>query len=165
MKELLIVRHAKSDWKDSSVPDIDRPLNDRGLRNAPEMAARLKNRPWLPQVLVSSPAVRAFTTAKAFESTLGFPPGSITLNKSIYEAGTRTLLQVINSLDNSKDRIALFGHNPGLTQVVNYLCDAGIDNIPTCGMALIRFETDQWKEVSGDLGELIWFDYPKIGLD
>lgn len=161
MKQLLLIRHAKSDWNDPAQKDFDRPLNNRGHKNAPEMAHRLVKRGIIPQQIVSSPAMRAQTTAKYFAEAFGFKKSKIQKEQAIYEASANILLQVINELDNKYDFIALFGHNPGLTTIAVNLCGADIYNIPTCGMVLIVFPFDDWKMVSNGTGDMVFFDYPK----
>ncbi len=160
-KQLLIVRHGKSEWGNARLPDFERPLNPRGHRDAPEMAARIAHRNLIPQHVVSSTALRALTTAKHFCQVWQFPSGQIQLEDGIYEANTRTLLDIINQFDNQYDYIAVFGHNPGFTDLVNYLSDSNIYNMPTCGTALIRFDIDDWNAISGHTGTLNAFDYPK----
>lgn len=159
-KQLLIIRHAKSDWA-QNVSDFNRPLNKRGKSNAPEMSKRLVRKNIYPNQLVSSPALRAITTAKYFADALGIKKSDIIKEPDIYDALTQTLLDVVNKLDNQSDFTALFGHNPGLTQLVNDLSASNIYNIPTCGMALIEFPFDKWEMISRGTGELIFFDYPK----
>lgn len=159
-KQLLIIRHAKSDWA-QNVSDFNRPLNKRGESNAPEMSKRLVRKNIYPKQLVSSPALRAITTAKYFADVLGIKKSDIIKEPDIYDALTQTLLDVVNKLDNQSDFTALFGHNPSLTQLVNDLSGANIYNIPTCGMALLKFPFDNWEMVSRGTGELIFFDYPK----
>ncbi len=161
MKKLLLVRHAKSDWSTPGQKDFDRPLNNRGNKNAPEMAKRLVKKGIIPQQIVSSPAKRALTTAGYFAEAFNFKKSDIQQEKAIYEANTTALLQVINKLDNDYDFIALFGHNPGFTDLANFLSHADIYNIPTCGMVLIEFPFDQWEMISSGTGEKLFFDFPK----
>ncbi|HXH99966.1 MAG TPA: histidine phosphatase family protein [Sphingobacteriaceae bacterium] len=161
MKTLLIVRHAKSDWDDPKLSDFQRPLNSRGHKNAPEMAHRLLRKKIVPQQIVSSPANRAITTAAYFSEAFGIEKSAIIQIPAIYEASSRTLLEIINNLDNQHDFIALFGHNPGITNLVTTLCQADIYNIPTCGMAFIEFPFDDWEMISEDTGELKLYDFPK----
>lgn len=165
MKQLFIIRHAKSDWGDFNLKDFDRPLNHRGYKNAPEMVERLVLKSIKPDVIVSSPALRALTTAKYFASGWKMNAEQLKLNPSIYEAGTQTLLKIINGFDDQFDKIALFGHNPGLTNLLNYLTGEYIANMPTCSIAIIEFPFDEWKLISGNTGKLVMFDYPKSGLD
>lgn len=160
-KRLLIVRHAKSDWDEPEMKDFDRPLNNRGTKNAPEMAIRLLRKKLIPDLLVSSPALRAITTTKYFADTFGIPHSDILQVKEIYEASAATLLKIINGFDNNYQYVMLTGHNPGLTDLFVKLGGAYITNIPTCGMAMIGFPFDDWGLVSSGTGELLFFDYPK----
>lgn len=160
-KQLLLVRHGKSEWGNAHLPDFERPLNPRGHRNAPEMASRLVYKNHIPQLMVSSPALRAITTARHFAQVWKIPADQIHEDASIYEADTKALMKVVNNLNNKYTRVALFGHNPGFTDLANYLTDAGIYNIPTCGTVLIEFGVENWQEVSHSTGILIEFDYPK----
>ncbi|MFC3198581.1 SixA phosphatase family protein [Parapedobacter deserti] len=162
-KNLFIIRHAKSDWS-FDVNDFDRPLNQRGYDNAPAMATRLAQYAVHPDKLISSPAKRAITTAQLFAERLGIPPEDIQTDGRIYEALPNTLLEIINGLDNVYNSVALFGHNPGLTLLVNYLADEDVYNVPTCGIVHIRFErVENWVEVSGGIGTNVWFAAPKDG--
>ncbi len=163
-KQLLIIRHAKSDWGNTNLRDFDRPLNKRGKVAAPEMAGRLVSADIKPEHIVSSPALRAITTAKYFASAWEIPSTNIEQEPNIYEAPAQALLSVINGFDNRFNQIALFGHNPGLTDLINYL-DGYIDNLPTCGVALIEFPFDDWAMVSAATGKILLFDYPKNGDD
>lgn len=161
MKHLLLVRHGKSDWANHHISDFERPLNARGLRNAPEMASRILNRNQVPELIVSSSALRALTTARHFAQVWDKPVEQIKQERAIYEANVKTLLQIVNQLDNKYQRVAMFGHNPGFTDFANYLADADIHNIPTCGTVLIEFSVDDWAQVSHHTGSLLKFDYPK----
>lgn len=161
MKQLLLVRHAKSDWSSNARSDFDRPLNKRGHRDAPEMAERLLNQHLIPQLIVSSPAMRAITTAKYFADTLGIDEKEIETEPAIYEASAAALLKVINNLNNSYDFVAMFGHNPGMTNLAINLCDTAVYDMPTCGMILIEFPFDDWKMISQDTGSEKLYDFPK----
>lgn len=161
MKKLLIIRHAKSDWSMPGVRDFDRTLNERGLRNAPEMARRLKERQEVPQAVVASPALRAKTTAEIFCREWGVPVSDILFQEEIYEASASTLLRVINGLDDRYESIALFGHNPGLTEIIVDLCNSDLYNLPTCGVVQISFPFESWAMVSRQTGDQLLFDYPK----
>ena len=165
MKQLFVIRHAKSDWGDFSLKDFDRPLNPRGHKNAPEMAERFVAKGLKPNIIVSSPALRALTTAKYFAASWKMDTEQLYTNSSIYEADTKALLRVINGFNDDFNSIALFGHNPGLTNLLNYLTDGQIANMPTCSTAVIEFPFDEWKLISSNTGNLVLFDYPKSGLD
>ena len=160
-KQLLLIRHAKSDWDDLSLRDFDRSLNKRGHQNAPEMVNRMVKQQIIPELIVSSPALRAITTAKYFADTWRVDPLEIKQESTIYEANVQALLNVVNQLDNNVNHVALFGHNPGLTDFANYLSDANIYNMPTCSIVIIEFPADNWNEISADTGKVVLFDYPK----
>ncbi len=164
-KRLLLIRHAKSDWGNPSIHDFDRPLNKRGNAAAPEMAQRMTNQKIYPDLIVSSPALRALTTAKYFASEWGIAESKIQTNKNIYEASIKHLLSVVSQFDKEYDTIALFGHNPGLTDFANYLSDVNIYNMPTCSIVLLEFPFEDWNLVSGSTAKVLLFDYPKSGED
>ncbi len=161
MKQLFIVRHAKSDWGDFNIRDFDRPLNERGHRNAPEMAERFVKKGLSAELIVSSPALRAFTTANYFAKAWDIEPTLVNTNDAIYEANKTTLLSIINKFNNQYEKIALFGHNPGLTDLLNYLTDDFSVSMPTCCVAIIEFPFDDWKLISEGTGKLLVLDYPK----
>lgn len=166
-KVLLIIRHAKSDWS-FQVSDFDRPLNERGFADAPVMARRLltSSPDRIPQLLISSPAKRAITTAQIFAETLQYPTRNIQISPSIYEASVQELMRIINGLDDAIDRVALFGHNPGLSRLVDYLTDQrDTTHLPTCGIASLQFDAENWLEISGATGVLTSVDYPKDSQD
>ncbi|MFW0718486.1 SixA phosphatase family protein [Pedobacter sp. N23S346] len=158
-KQLLLVRHGKSDWGNLDLKDFDRPLNKRGKENAPEMAERLINKGFKFDLIVSSPAKRAKTTAKYFAEA--YKTDQIQFEEAIYEASSKTLLHIINGFKDEVDNVVMFGHNPGFTDLANELSDADLYNIPTAGMVLISFPFDSWAMVSKGTGEMVFFDYPK----
>ncbi len=160
-KKLLLIRHAKSDWSTPNCSDFDRPLNKRGNENALLMAKRLKNNNIILENIVSSPALRAISTANIIAAELGASEKNIQLNQSIYEASCDTLLKMINAFDEDTDFVTLFGHNNGITDLAVYLTDADIFNIPTCGMVMISFPFEDWKMISKNTGEVVFYDYPK----
>lgn len=165
MKRLYLVRHAKSSWKDATLEDFDRPLNKRGKQDAPLMGKLFKSHYKLsPDLIVSSPAKRAAKTAKVIAKEIGFPKKQIVYEGAIYEAGVPPLLSVIRKIDDSADQVMLFGHNPGLTMLAEYLIGVVVDNIPTCGIFCIDFDVDSWKEVGEGRGKEVFFDYPKKHL-
>lgn len=161
MKELIIVRHAKSSWKDTSLDDRERPLNKRGERDAPEMGARLALRKHRPDLIVSSPAVRALTTARIIARKLGYPRREIAVLDHLYGAGIVELLDVIRNTDDSVETLMLFGHNPGLTELANHLGPRPIPNLPTCCVLHLGFDTDTWSTVGYARGDEVLFDFPK----
>ena len=164
-KQLIIVRHGKSDQGQYGLSDFDRTLNHRGNKTAHEMAERLKTKSVFPELIVSSRAVRALSTAKHFADVYKVPYDKIQQELSIYEANTTALLQVVNQLNNDSSIVAMFGHNPGLTEFVNYLTDAKIYDLPTASVTVIHFPFDNWSMVSQRTGTLLLFDYPKNSED
>lgn len=160
-RQLLLVRHGKSDWGNAHLSDFDRPLNARGHRNAPEMASRILQKDLVPQLMVSSPALRAITTARHFAQVWHKSPDQIKEEAAIYEASVPALLKIVNGFNNKYQSVAMFGHNPGFTDFANYLSDANIYNIATCGMVLIEFQVDGWAEISHFSGTMLMLDYPK----
>jgi phosphohistidine phosphatase len=160
MKTLLIVRHAKSSWDHPDLDDFDRPLNERGLKNAPEMARRLVLREKLPQLIISSPALRAISTARLFNQQFGRIDEHLQLEKSIYEAERQDLLKLISRQNPDLNTIMLIGHNPGLSDLLNWLCETE-EILPTCAVAEIEVDDYKWNGWTKGSGNLIDLDYPK----
>lgn len=161
MKTLFLVRHAKSDWSNHNFSDKERPINQRGLRDAPLMAQRLKLLNIPINEIISSPAVRAWSTAKIFAEFLDYPLPKIKQEPLLYEADVKLFLSVINKLPESKDTVMIFGHNPTLTEMIDYLADHELSKLPTCGIAMIAFDLESWKFISRNTGELKMLDSPK----
>jgi phosphohistidine phosphatase len=161
MKRLILMRHAKSSWDHPDLADFDRPLNKRGKRDAPLMGKRLREMREKPDLILSSPAARAVSTVEKIAEKIGFPKKKIVLNKGIYQAGMDELLRILKSIDNFHADVLVCGHNPGLTDLCNFLSDSPIDNIPTCGLVCQEFAIDSWIYLERGSGTLVYFDYPK----
>jgi len=161
MKKLTLVRHAKSSWNDTVLADRERPLNKRGLRDAPVMARRVIEAGIRPSLIISSPAVRAWTTAKIFAAELGYPIEFLQREDNIYLASLDNLLDVLASQDASFNNLMLFGHNPGLTDLANYLSTGVTNKLPTAGLISVQFERDNWALYERPKTELLEYDYPK----
>lgn len=161
MKTLIIVRHAKSSWDDISLADIDRPLNERGKRDAKEMAARLAKKGLRPDIMISSPAKRARKTSKRFLKEFDFDQDALRIEPALYEAPVKNFYQVIENLDNDFKTAILFSHNPGITDFVNDLGCLPVYNMPTCGVFAIEIQTGDWSEVQTADKKFLFFDYPK----
>jgi phosphohistidine phosphatase len=146
-----------------TLSDIDRPLNKRGKRDAPEMGRRLANQGIKPDMIVSSPARRARKTASQFAKALGFDKKKVTIHEGIYGATTDELLKIIQGFDATAAQVAMVGHNPETTVLANVLGDLDIDNVPTCGVVAFDFATDSWQEVERGTAALVFFDYPRNG--
>jgi phosphohistidine phosphatase len=161
MKKLYLIRHAKSSWEDSSLDDIDRPLNNRGKNNAPEMGERLRKQGILPDLLISSPAKRALSTAKKIANKIGYSKNEILIDENLYHGSDDMLIEIVKQLPDTAESVMLFGHNPGFTYFANQLCDINIYNIPTAGIVAIDFQIDKWQDSGLGMGDLVFFDYPK----
>lgn len=163
MKSLLIIRHAKSSW-DFSSSDFDRPLNERGHHDAPMMAKRLMEKKINIDAFISSPANRALTTAeyffKAFHKNTT-STGIIQLPE-LYHAAASVFFDTIKNLNNDFNTIAIFAHNPGITDFVTQLTQTKIDNMPTCGVFAVKIKIDSWKQFQKAEKEFWFFDYPKL---
>lgn len=164
MKILLLIRHAKSDWVDPSLKDFDRPLNERGKRDAPVMAKRLLNKGISIDAFISSPAKRARKTAEIFIKEFGGKKEEIIIHNNLYLAGPGVFFDVISKTEPSVKNIAVFSHNPGITDFANMLTNARIDDIPTCGIFAVKIKTDSWINFEKAEKEFWFFDSPKAGL-
>ena len=161
MNKLIIVRHAKSSWDNPELDDFDRPLNNRGKKDAPEMGRRLAQRHVMPDMMITSPAKRAASTAKRIATEISFPKKSIKKESDFYEASIQDFISVLKKVGENVKTLMIFSHNPGLTDLANYLADAGIYNIPTSGVVEIAFENIPWSGIGKHTGKLLSFDYPK----
>ena len=164
-KTLTIVRHAKSSWKDEGLADRDRPLNRRGERDAPRMGHRIQDAAIRPSLIVSSPAKRAWTTAKLIAAEIGYPREFLQREPHLYLASVDTILDVLVAQDAGFSSIMLVGHNPGLTSFANYLVPGLTDNLPTCGVVSVEFEHPDWSLYSLPELRLTLHDYPKKEVD
>jgi len=160
MKTLFLVRHAKSSRDDPSLPDRDRPLDDRGKMDAPKMGKRLAKRDVKPDLLVSSPALRALTTAQLIAEELGCKRKDIVVDDRLYASSPDDLLAVIRALDKKLDRVMLFGHNPEFTDLAHRLSSQIID-MPTGAVAEFSFDTKAWSDVGEVEPAKAVLDYPK----
>ena len=147
MKTLYLVRHAKSSWE-FDVDDHKRPLNERGLRDAPRVAQKAANDLDKPDLLMSSDALRAKTTALFFAKAFNIFEKEIVLEHKLYDFNGDKLLQVIRTCPDTVDRLMLFGHNNAMTTVVNVFGSNYMDNVPTCACIAITFDTNHWKNIA-----------------
>lgn len=168
MKTLYIIRHAKSSWDDTSLDDFDRPLNERGKKDAPRMGKRLKERSVTPDLMLSSPAKRALSTCRKIAEILKYSEDKIKTEKNLYHASADGILKAIKDIKDKHEVVLLFGHNPGLTDFVNDFMEDDnqfIDNIPTCGIVCFQIDIDFWSSVRFGEGKFEFFDYPKSKND
>lgn len=165
MKYLFLTRHAKSSWGNPGLADIDRPLNGRGKKAAPLMGKLIVDKGEKPELLISSPANRAFSTAKVFASAMGLHETDVLIKDTIYGAGVHQLLNLVQDVDDLYNSIMLFGHNPTFTSFCNMLSGENILNIVTCGVVRIDFEFSSWKNIDFNSGRMIYYEYPKKYTD
>jgi len=160
MKNLVLVRHAKSSWDDPALLDRERPLSKRGKRDAPVMGRLLKARGLAPDLILSSPAKRARKTAVKIAREIDYPKARIEIREDIYLRGVDELVDLIAALDDRWTRVMLVGHNPELTELANRLAQADILDLPTAGVVSIVFDTDTWRGCARGRGRLDLFERP-----
>jgi len=160
-KRFVIIRHAKSSWATLGQADFDRPLNDRGQKNAPEMGKRLLQYGLVPDLILSSSAKRTRQTTKALTEAMNFKGKTEWLEK-LYHAPVETIESVISSADDEYNTIFIVAHNPGLTQFLIEHGDRFItDNMPTCAIAAFELEADSWTDFHKAGKSIIQYDFPK----
>jgi len=160
-KILYLVRHAKSSWKDATLADIDRPLNGRGKRNSPEMGKRMREQGHEPDLVISSPARRALSTAGNIARELGIDESAIVVADDLYFSGATGMLEVLAGVDDRHRKVMMVGHNPDTTSLLNSLADTRIVDMPTCAIAIIGFDMASWTGLHSTHGVLLGYDYPK----
>lgn len=162
MKELIFVRHAKSDWGTEFLKDEDRHLSERGYTDAYFLSDWYQKNQKPPQLMLSSPATRAMSTALIFARVMGFDMQNLKIDSRIYEINVAKLLALIQQQDDTFSSIMLFGHNPGFTNICNELSDdLFFDNVPTCGIVSFYFDVSSWSEISSKKGKINFYQFPK----
>jgi phosphohistidine phosphatase len=160
MKTLFLVRHAKSSRDDTAMPDRDRPLNDRGSRDAPKMGERLAKRDVKPDLILSSPARRALDTAEIIAKKLDYKRKDIVVDDRLYAVTADDLLAFIRELGDKLERVMVFGHNPELTELAHRL-SSKITHMPTCAVAEFTFDSKSWSNVGKDKPAKVALEYPR----
>ena len=161
MKTLTIVRHAKSSWDHPGLSDRERPLNKRGERDAPLMGQRVREHGIRPSLILSSPATRAWATARIIAAAITYPLEFLQREKSLYLASVDAILDVIVAQDPGFNSLMVVGHNPGLTDFANYLSPGLTNNLPTAGVVSVEIEQDDWDLFAQPTTRLLLHDYPK----
>jgi len=162
VRRLTLVRHAKSDWSDRALDDFDRPLNARGERDAPDMAARLVAARLAPTLMISSPARRALTTARVFAEAFGYPRSRLRQAEEAYLASPGELLEVVRRRGGTSRHVMLFGHNPGISQLGAWLTgDDSLGDVPTCAVASLVVTLRNWRELEFGAARRDFYDFPK----
>ena len=164
-KKLYIIRHAKSSWGNAHLSDFERPLNHRGENDAPDMGQRLAMEGVKSSLIISSPANRALTTAKVISAKIGYPVSDIMEEERLYHAVTGVIKTLLSRVADEHDTVMIFGHNPGLTYLINEISDFDLDNLPTCAVCGIEFEMESWKDIQTTRGHQFYYDYPKSKND
>lgn len=162
MKQVIVIRHAKSSWTDASQSDFDRPLNERGKHDAPAMAQRLLQKQFIMDAFITSAANRAQTTAGIFAAAIN-PQAAFIITENLYLAPSETFYQLIKGIDNAFNTVAIFAHNPGITDFVNTLTTYKTDNVPTCGMFAVSSKANTWSVFAESEKQFLFYDYPKLG--
>lgn len=163
MKTLILIRHAKSSWDDSTITDFERTLNERGKQDAQIMAERLKKKISVIDTFVSSSAKRARKTTKFFMKVYDEKDSNLIVEPSLYEAPMQQYYRVIENLGDSKNTVAIFAHNPGITDFVNSLDCLEVYNMPTCSIYAVQIDIEHWVDFRVAEKKFLFFDYPKNG--
>ena len=161
MKILILVRHAKSSHNFSVSSDFDRPLNDRGFREASEMGKKLFKKNTRIDQFVSSPAIRAKTTAELFVAEYGRKLKEILFVPALYHADPDSFYEIVGKLDDAHDHVALFSHNPGITDFAGSLTSAHISHMPTSSVFAVTAPVDSWKDFSSAEKSFLFFYKPE----
>lgn len=167
MKNILLIRHAKSDWNNENLTDFERPLNARGLRDAKFMSSRLAKKGENIDCIITSSAVRALTTAQFFSQALDIDKNSIIQNRFLYGASEGQYLDIIQELDDSVQDIILIAHNPSISNLALTLCSQlELESMPTCCMVHIHFPLAKtWRDIQQNTGHLVSIEYPKLYIN
>jgi phosphohistidine phosphatase len=160
MKTLFLVRHAKSSWANETISDIDRPLNERGYADAKMVSMHLFQKNFIPEIIFSSPAVRALTTALIFSRTLNYSEEKIVIEKKLYESKTEDYLECIASVNDNFQSAMFVGHNNNMDEVAHFLCPSFADEMKTCAVLGIVFNADSWKNILPQNSSLQLFVIP-----
>ena len=162
MKNLVFIRHAKSSWADMNLHDKDRPLNKRGVRDAPHMAAFLQERLPVIDLIIPSIAKRTRETARFFQVQYGLSDLEIIPTEALYHSGVDAYFHQIWSLDETVETVVLVGHNPTLTEIAYYIQPGLTENVPTCGMLWVEVDINNWANFDFDKVALKGYYYPKM---
>ena len=155
-KKIVIIRHAKSSWE-FNLPDQERPLSDRGIKDAGIVSNYLKENFEIPDIVYSSPAKRALNTCHIFLSVLNISRDKLAVVSELYDFDGNKVINFMKSLNNKYKNVMIFGHNHAFTSISNIFGDKFIDNLPTSGVVVINFNTNDWKKIDKGKTELLIF--------
>lgn len=159
------MRHAKSSWKRTDLPDFERPLNKRGRKDAPFIGKLLAEHHFHPDLILTSPATRALATSRIVAEKLGTPLHEVRVEHSLYESSPDQILNVIRTLSETCQNVLVVGHNPELTTFINSSSNLEIENLPTSGAVCLDYEIRSWKNMGKVVGNVRFFEYPKKHAD
>jgi len=161
MKTVYLIRHAKSDWSEENKADLDRGLSKRGSKDLKLMGSYLLGKKIKPDLILSSPALRAKLTAKKISKKIKYDKDIKYIDK-LYMPDPETILDILSDQKDKNKKIFVINHNPALTELANMLTDKNIDNIPTLGIVAIKFDIKKWKDIKETKGKMDLFIYPKL---
>ncbi len=160
MKFITFVRHAKSSWDSFSIPDHDRTLNDRGQKDSVFMGKKMLSLGFKPQIIICSSAKRAQLTAKNIAKSVNNT--EVIIKKELYDSCPSDYVKIIGNIDEKYSDVMIVGHNPTMTDIINYFSSDIIYNVPTTGIFKIQFNVEKWTDINFEYGKLIEFIYPKM---
>jgi phosphohistidine phosphatase len=161
MKTLIILRHGKSSWDDHKLRDFDRPLKNKGRRRTQLIADYLNQHDLKPQLIVSSPALRAIDTARIAANGLGYELSEIVQNEALYFVTTEKYFEALYAAPDNINTLMIVGHNPMITDFCNSFIEHPVDNIPTSGMCVVSFDTEKWQDIHSAKPQLLHLVFPK----
>ena len=160
MKQLYLIRHAKASDDYTRILDFDRPLKSKGIIQAHQIANKLIGKGIKPDLIISSTAARALQTAYIFALKNNIHFNEIIHDSSIYESSVEKIIESIAKTSDDKNQLFVFGHNPSITNMANYLLDSYMMEIPVCGVVCINIDSDTWKDLNKNRHHLVFFDIP-----
>lgn len=161
LRNICFVRHAKSSWDNPQLQDIERPLSKRGERDAPFMATKMVELQITPDLIITSPAIRARTTARIFADAADIESSHFIVDDMVYGADVRGIVRMVQNIDDKHTSVFVFGHNPTMTIMANCFAGVDIDNVPTCGILQCKTMVSSWKSWSPEVSAFVGFYYPK----
>lgn len=163
MKSITFVRHSKSSWNEPLLSDHDRPLNNRGKRDSIFISQKLKDLGYNPKIIITSSAIRALTLAKELSKTLGV--SDLRVEKDLYLCSPTLIIDYVNKLNTSENRILIVNHNPTITNIYNSYTQEYIHNVPTTGVFEVNYDVDNWEDINLSNGKIVEYIYPKMYID
>ncbi len=162
MKTLTLMRHAKSSWKEAVQSDLERPLLEKGLKRTRLIIDFLQGKEFIPEMILTSHAVRALETARIMAYVFNVPDDKLRIEKSIYTASAEEYFDQFFDIPRQISHVLLVGHNPAITNFANRFLQQKIDYLPTSGIVSISFETGRWEELPLAGHRLLFITYPKM---